>query len=199
MSGKLTSSVLRPGGVGRGARAMRLGAVALGCFAATVLAGCNRSSGDSLLFRGLSVGSPAPSLATKTLADVGGDLSRITTYRQPDERMYQYSVDQALATHKPILLEFATPGHCTPCDEQLQVIKALLEKYQGRVIFIHVDQYLNPQAYKAYRVMGDPWTFGIDDRGVVRFQRAGKMLYNEMDMVLKMIAPDVAAGGATAG
>lgn len=177
-------------------RSSRLRAVPAALVAIAMLAGCNR--GDSLVFRGLSVGSPAPSLPTRTLADVDGDLSRITTYRQPDERMYQYSVDKALATGKPILLEFATPGHCTPCDEQLQVTKALLDKYQGRVIFIHVDQYLNPQAYKAYRVMGDPWTFAIDANGIVRFQRAGKMLYNEMDMALKLIAPG-AAGGARAG
>jgi thiol-disulfide isomerase/thioredoxin len=159
-----------------------------------LLSGCDRSDPNWHLMRGLSVGSPAPSLPTKTLADVGGDLSRITTYRQPDERMYQYSVDKALAQHKPILLEFATPGHCTPCDEQLQVTKALLDRYNDRVIFIHVDQYLNPQAYKAYRVMGDPWTFAIDDRGIVRFQRAGKMLYGEMDMALKLIAPGGPAG-----
>jgi thiol-disulfide isomerase/thioredoxin len=171
----------------------RLIAAAIAGIAAVLLCGCDRSDPNLRLMRGLSVGSPAPSLPTKTLADVGGDLSRITTYRQPDERMYQYSVDKALATHKPILLEFATPGHCTPCDEQLQVTKALMNRYGDRVIFIHVDQYLNPQAYKAYRVMGDPWTFAIDKDGVVRFQRAGKMLYGEMDLALKMIAPEVVA------
>ena len=140
------------------------------------LAACDNKASYGGTFRGLTVGSQAPSLATKTLADVGGDLSRITTYRQPDPRMYQYSVDKALAEGRPILLEFATPGHCTPCDEQLQVTKALLEKYQGQVVFIHIDQYQNPQAYKAYRVMGDPWTFAIDSHGIVRVQNAGKML-----------------------
>ncbi len=166
-----------------------------------VVSGCESSSdpNHSLLMRGLKLGVPAPSLATKTLADVGGDLSRITTYRQPDVRMYQYSVDKALATHKPILLEFATPGHCTPCDEQLQLTKAMLERYQDRVIFIHVDQYQNPQAYKAYRVMGDPWTFAIDREGIVRFQRAGKMLYGEMNLALKLIAPDSAGASGPAG
>jgi thiol-disulfide isomerase/thioredoxin len=153
------------------------------------LAGCDKSDRYGGSFRGLAVGSAAPSLATKTLADVGGDLSRITTYRQPDPRMYQYSVDKALAEHKPVLLEFATPGHCTPCDEQLQVAKALMEKYQGRVIFIHVDQYQNPQAYKAYRVMGDPWTFAIDGQGVVRAVNPGKMLYGEMDLAIQKILP----------
>jgi len=161
--------------------------------AALAVPGCDNKASYGGNFRGLSVGSPAPSLPTKTLADVGGDLSRITTYRQPDPRMYQYSVDRALAEGRPILLEFATPGHCTPCDEQLQVAKALLDKYQGQVIFIHVDQYQNPQAYKAYRVMGDPWTFAIDSHGIVRVQNAGKMLYGEMENAIQQILPPAGA------
>jgi thiol-disulfide isomerase/thioredoxin len=161
------------------------------------LVGCDKDSRYGGSFRGLAIGTQAPSLTTKTLADVGGDLSKITTYRQPDPRMYQYSVDKALAQGKPIILEFATPGHCTPCDEQLQVAKALLEKYQDRVIFIHVDQYQNPQAYKAYRVMGDPWTFAIDKDGIVRVERPGKMLYGEMEIAIQKILPasSPAAGG----
>ena len=129
----------------------------------------------------LRQGEAAPLVHTKTLADVGGDVSRITTYRQPDERMYRYSVDQALTSGKPVLLEFATPAHCTPCDRQLQMIKSLMEKYQDKMIFIHMDQYDNPEAYKAYGVPGDPWTFVIDGHGVVRFGQAGSMLYNELE------------------
>lgn len=136
---------------------------------------------------GLKLGEAAPRVHTKTLADVEGDISRITTYRQPDERMYQYSVDQALATGKPVLLEFATPAHCTPCDRQLQMIKSLLDKYQGRMIFLHMDQYDNPEAYKAFRVPGDPWTFVIDDRGVVRFEQAGSMLYRELERAIQSV------------
>ena len=135
----------------------------------------------------LQLGEVAPRVHTKTLADVGGDLSRITTYRQPDERMYQYSVDQALASGKPVLLEFATPAHCTPCDRQLQMIKSLVQKYQGKMIFIHMDQYNSPEAYKAYHVPGDPWTFVIDGGGVVRFQAAGSMLYNELESAVQSV------------
>jgi thiol-disulfide isomerase/thioredoxin len=169
-------------------------ALAAAALATGILGACDGSSSVGGNFRGLKVGCEAPRLATRTLADVGGDLSRITTYRQPDPRMYQFSVDKALAQGRPILLEFATPGHCTPCDEQLQVAKALLEKYQDRVIFIHVDQYQNPQAYKAYRVMGDPWTFAIDNRGIVRVVQPGKMLYGEMEGAIRKILPPSAAG-----
>lgn len=101
--------------------------------------------------------------------------------------MYQYSIDKALLTGKPIILEFATPGHCTNCDEQLQMLKGSLEKHQDQIIFVHIDQYANPQAYKAYNVMGDPWTFMIDKNGIVRFERAGRMLEGEMDDAIKQI------------
>ena len=134
---------------------------------------------------GLAKGEPAPRLPTKTLSDVNGDLSRITTYRQPDERMYRLSLDRALTQGKPILLEFATPGHCTVCDAQLQIVKALLDKYQDRVLFLHMDQYQNPQAFKAYHVIGDPWTFVIDAKGIVRHQQPGRMLYGEMDEAIR--------------
>lgn len=161
---------------------MRRGWLWLLFFCGLSVVGCDKEPAS-----GMAVGSQAPKLATKTLADVGGDMSRITTYRQPDARMYQYSLDKALEQGKPILLEFATPGHCTVCDDQLQVVKALMDKYGTQVLFLHMDQYQNPEAFKAYRVMGDPWTFFIDAKGVVRQSRAGRMLYEEMDLAIKAV------------
>lgn len=135
----------------------------------------------------LQVGSVAPQVKTKTLADVDGDFSRITSYRYPDERMYQLSLDEALTSGKPIVLEFATPGHCTVCDKQLQMLKGLLAKYEDDVLFLHMDQYQNPEAFKAFRVMGDPWTFVIDRDQVVQFKQAGRMLYGELDRVIEKV------------
>ncbi len=143
-----------------------------------LLVGCGTDSSY------LQVGMKAPSLQTKTLADVGGDFSRITTYRYPDARMYQLSLDDALKIGKPIVLEFATPGHCTVCDKQLQMMKAIMDKYQGDVLFLHMDQYQNPEAFKAYVVIGDPWTFVLDGNQMVRFKRPGRMLYSELDAVI---------------
>jgi thiol-disulfide isomerase/thioredoxin len=152
----------------------------LGLALLSLVGGCKQN-----LSAGFTVGSRAPSLPTRTLADADGNLSKVTTYRQPDPRMYQYSVDKALLTGKPIVLEFATPGHCTNCDEQLQMLRAAMDKYQDQMIFIHIDQYANPQAYNAYKVMGDPWTFIIDKNGIVQFERAGRMLLSEMDDAIK--------------
>lgn len=156
-------------------------------FASLIFASCTGTSN-------LQVGSKAPDIKTKTLSDVGGDLSRITTYRYPDERMYQYSINDALKTGKPIVLEFATPGHCTVCDKQLQMLKALLAKYEEKVIFLHMDQYQNPEAFKAFRVMGDPWTFVIDQKNTVQFKQSGRMLYGELDSVINRLLKNNVSG-----
>lgn len=142
----------------------------------------------------LTVGMKAPSLRTKTLADVGGDFSRITSYRYPDKRMYQHSLDKALQANKVIVLAFATPGHCTQCDKHLQMLKAVLDKYQDEVLFLHMDQYQNPEAFKAFMVIGDPWTYVIDTEQTVRFKRPGRMLFSEVDMVLEGLLKEVKAG-----
>jgi len=142
-----------------------------------ILSACEWESPEGTL----QLGNMAPSLKTKSLVDVDGDMSQLTSYRHPDERMYQYSVDDALATGKVVLIEFATPGHCTVCDKQLQLLKAMISKYGDDVLFLHMDQYKNPQAFTAYKVKGDPWTFLVDTAGVVKFKRAGRLLYGELD------------------
>ena len=135
----------------------------------------------------LTMGSAAPSLKTKTVADVNGDLGRMTSYRYPDKRMYQVSVDEALTQGKPIVLEFATPGHCTVCDKQLQLLKGLMELHGEEVLFLHMDQYFNPEAFRAFKVQGDPWTFIIDRDGIIIFRQAGRVLYRELDLVIQAI------------
>ncbi len=149
---------------------------------AVVLLGCGAAPENAL-----QVGSPSPHVKTKTLADVDGDFSRITSYRYPDERMYQYSLDVALVQGKPIVLEFATPGHCTVCDKQLQMLKGLMAEYGKEVIFLHMDQYQNPEAFKAFKVMGDPWTYVIDAGQVVQYKQSGRVLYGELEHVLKRV------------
>lgn len=139
----------------------------------------------------LKVGMQSPSLRTKTLQDVGGDLSRVTTYRYPDERMYTVSLDEALKAGKPIVLEFATPAHCTVCDKQLQMLKAMMDKYRDEVVFLHFDQYQNPEAFRAFKVIGDPWTFVIDANRTVRYRQPGRLLYGELDGLLNEVLKPV--------
>ncbi len=161
-----------------------------------LLAACDMG-GSSAFMQGKEV----PSVRTKTLEDVGGDLSKITSYRYPDPRMYRISFDEALRQGKPIVLEFATPGHCTQCDKQLQLLKELLNVYEGKVIFLHMDQYYNPEAYDAFQVRGEPWTFVINQQKKVEMVYPGRILYQELDPLLKDLThtPSESSGTARNG
>ncbi|MDX8398184.1 MAG: thioredoxin family protein [Mariprofundaceae bacterium] len=159
---------------------------ALACILAlSCLAACDLEFGGGGVFK---VGQEVPSLKTKTLADVQGDMAKLTSYRYPDPRMYQLSFDEALAKGKPIVLEFATPGHCTQCDQQLQLLKVMLDRYGDEVIFLHMDQYYNPEAYKAFQVRGEPWTFVINAQGKVDYIAPGRVLRGEIEPVLKRVS-----------
>jgi hypothetical protein len=90
----------------------------------------------------IGVGDKAPASKTPTLADVGGDASRVSTDPRPDPAFYETSVDQALAKHEPFALIFATPKFCTSaqCGPTLDSIKPYVGKYPT-VTFINVEPY----------------------------------------------------------
>ena len=143
--------------------------------------GCDFSVGGGGI---MLEGKPAPPVKTAKLSDVGGDMARLTSYRYPDPGMYRYSFDEALNMGKPIVMEFATPAHCTQCDQQLQLLKVMMRKYGDKLIFLHMDQYYNPQAYDAFQVRGEPWTFLIDAHKTVVRVFPGRTLYSEIDPLL---------------
>ena len=90
----------------------------------------------------VKVGDRAPASKTPTLADVGGDVTHISTDTTPDPRLYATSVDQALAAHKPFALIFATPKFCrsAQCGPTLERIKPFVAKYPT-ITFINVEPY----------------------------------------------------------
>ena len=90
---------------------------------------------------------------------------------------------------KPIVLEFATPGHCTVCDKQLQMLKGMMAKYEDEVLFLHMDQYQNPGAFIAFEVRGDPWTFIIDADQRVQYRQSGRVLWGELDLAIQKVLP----------
>ncbi|HJP88993.1 MAG TPA: lipoprotein [Candidatus Limnocylindrales bacterium] len=88
------------------------------------------------------VGDKAPSTKTPTLADVGGDARKISTDIKPDPALYQTSIDNALANHKPLVVVFATPKFCisASCGPTLDTIKPYVTKYPT-VTFVNVEPY----------------------------------------------------------
>jgi len=133
-------------------------------------------------------GEPAPSVDTPTLADVGGDVAKISTDATPDKAFYETSVADALSAHEPFVLVFATPKFCQTktCGPTLDKVKEVAAKHPG-VTFINVEPYLledvdgqlqpkldakgNLQAVPAtvdYGLVTEPFVFVVGGDGIVK-------------------------------
>ena len=122
-----------------------------------------------------SAGQPAPPADTPTLADVGGDLSRLTTDPQPDASLYRISVADAIAAKKPFVLVFSTPRYCTSrvCGPTLDQVKAARTRFPTvDVIHVEVVDPKNPldertgdlktvPAMAEWRLQTEPWVFVV--------------------------------------
>jgi hypothetical protein len=134
------------------------------------------------------VGDAAPSIATPTLADVGGEVSHISTDPTPEPKLYETSLDAALAAHEPIALIFATPKFCTSaqCGPTLDSLKPFVARYPP-VTFINVEpfklklvdgvlqadlsaenQLQTTAVSDAWRLLVEPAVYVIDREGIVR-------------------------------
>jgi hypothetical protein len=144
-------------------------------------------------FKGVPrVGQKAPKIHTQTPADVGGDLSKITTRVPPDT---QNRVDYADALGKePILLLFATPQFCQSrvCGPVVDVAEQVKDQYGDKAAFIHMEIYnendpskgVRPQV-KAFHLPSEPWLFAIDRQGVVHAVVEGAFGVDRMTRVVK--------------
>jgi hypothetical protein len=133
-------------------------------------------------------GEKAPSVDTPTLADVSGDVSKISSDETPVAAFYEVSVADALAAHKPFVLVFATPKFCVTktCGPTLEKIKAVAAAHPD-VTFINVEPYqlevvdgqLQPvlsasnglqtvPATDAYGLLTEPFVFVVGGDGIVK-------------------------------
>lgn len=90
----------------------------------------------------VSPGDPAPSVDTPTLADVGGDVAKISSDTKPVTRFYETSEADALAARKPFVLIFATPKFCqsATCGPTLDKLKPVAAAHP-EMTFINVEPY----------------------------------------------------------
>ncbi len=151
-----------------------------------------------------SPGDPAPASDTKTLADVGGDFTILTSDDEPDERLYQLSIADAIADGKPFVVSFVSPAFCSSqvCGPTLDAVKALMPDYIDRVNFIHVEVYdlskrpdlVTADAVGEWGLPSEPWIFVVDTKGMVSAAFEGSLAPEELRDAL-----DAALAGADAG
>jgi hypothetical protein len=159
----------------------------------------------------VAVGQKAPASRTPTVADVGGDVAKVSTDTKPDPAFYQTSVADALAAKKPFMLIFATPKFCqtAQCGPTLDVFKPIAAAHP-EVTFINVEPYklqdvegqLQPvldannqlqatDTTDEWGLLSEPWIFAVDRGGIVR----GSYELTITDGELNAILPVIAAGG----
>ena len=130
------------------------------------------------------VGDPAISAPTRTHPEF--PLESISSDRDPDPRLHELSLDDALANGRPTVVAFATPAFCqtASCGPTLDVVKEVMDEYPD-VNWLHVEIYADLEAaasgrietvpaVEAWQLPSEPWVFVIDSDGIVtaRFEGA---------------------------
>jgi hypothetical protein len=137
----------------------------------------------------IAVGDPAPPSKTPTLADVGGDVAKISSDAHPVDAFYKTSIADAVAAKKPFVVVFATPKFCrtAQCGPTLDRVKPIAAAHPD-VTFINVEPYelktvdgqLQPvvtatdppdlvpvAATNEWGLVAEPWVFVVDRNGIV--------------------------------
>jgi hypothetical protein len=154
----------------------------------------------------VSPGDPAPSVATPTVSDVGGDLAKISSDPKPVKRFYETSEADALAAKKPFVLIFATPKFCvsTVCGPTLDKLKPVAAAHPD-LTFINVEPYqldfangslqpvmtgndLTPApATLAFKLVSEPIVFVIRADGTVAASFELVFSPDEIDAAIKQV------------
>lgn len=131
-----------------------------------------------------TIGDRAISAETRTYPEFPLDV--ISSDPDPDPRMHELSLDEALTNGQPTVIAFATPAFCqtASCGPTLEVVHSVMDDYPG-VNFLHVEIYadldaaasgsLDPvPAVRAWGLPTEPWVFVVDSDGVItaRFEGA---------------------------
>lgn len=119
-------------------------------------------------------------------------LASVTTDPKPLAGLYAMSFNDAVKTHKPIVVHFSSPGRCTDavCRAALDPIKRAMPDWEKDVVFIHVESrdaadpsQLSATA-KAWGLPSDPWTFVFNRRGRLYTRVDGAVSAEELGLMI---------------
>jgi hypothetical protein len=141
------------------------------------------------------VGTRAIPSRTPTLASAGGKLAVLSTATHPDPRLYRISIAQAMASHQPFVVTFATPRFCTSrtCGPTVDVLDAVAKHLASTPVrFIHVEIYKDNDPAKGsnqwvtqWRLPTEPYTFLVGRRGIIRDRFEGAVSVAELERAVR--------------
>jgi hypothetical protein len=142
------------------------------------------------------VGQKAIRVHTKTIADVGGDASQISTRTPPAEDLLQTDLAEVLG-RKPVVITFATPLLCASrvCGPVVDIVAEAKSRAPSSVAFIHQEIYRDNQVDKGvqppvarWRLRSEPWTFVIDRSGRIAARFEGAFSVGELSRAIAKVS-----------
>lgn len=141
-----------------------------------------------------AVGEMPPASENRTLA-TEPDLAKLTSAAEPDPDLYQQTIAEAMASGKPSVITFATPGFCQTryCSPVVDSVSAAKEQFGDAANFIHVEVYkeFNPlvlaDEMAEWGLLTEPWTFVLDENGRIAARLGGPVSPQELADVLAKV------------
>jgi len=141
------------------------------------------------------VGDRAIRIHTQTGADVGGDLTKLSTRVPPPREMLDTDFADVVGK-KPVVLLFATPALCKSrtCGPVVDIAEQVRGQSGKGVKFIQQEIYQDNDPGKPYRpqvlswrLPTEPWAFVIDRRGKVAARFEGVFSVGELARAVERV------------
>jgi hypothetical protein len=142
-----------------------------------------------------NVGDRAIRIHTQTAADVGGDLTKLSTRVPPPRDMLDTDFADVLGK-KPVVLIFATPALCKSrtCGPVVDIAEQVRGQSGKGVTFIQQEIYRDNDPGKGYRpqvrawhLPTEPWAFVIDRHGRVAARFEGVFSVGELARAVERV------------
>jgi hypothetical protein len=138
-----------------------------------------------------ALGETPPASRNRTLA-TEPDIHKLTSGANPEPALYQMTVADAMASGRPTVVVFATPGFCTTrlCAPVVDSVAAVYHAYPNDANFIHLEVYksfdplVGSDEMTAWRLTSEPWVFVLDHEGKVAARLSGPVSPRELTEAL---------------
>jgi hypothetical protein len=119
----------------------------------------------------------------------------------PDRNLHEWTIADAIAQHKPVLVVFATPVYCISrfCGPVTVAVEELSKRYPDRAVFIHVEIWRNHNKGVINKAAADwlyrnrdltePWLYLIAANGTILDRWSSLFDVEEVAKELQQLPP----------
>jgi hypothetical protein len=151
-------------------------------------------------------GQPALRTENLTIHSKGVPLAAIDSQASidgsiPDRNLHEWTIADAIAQHRPVLVVFATPVYCISrfCGPVTDAVEELSKRYPDRAVFIHVEIWRNHNKGVINKAAADwlyrnrdltePWLYLIGANGTILDRWSSLFDVEEVAKELQQLPP----------